>query len=80
MCNEIVGADANDIFKCNEADACVFFFFFKCNVNVGAVAAAAVNYHSKSTTMCEFFKYEEDFDGAVQRPALSQKEELATPL
>ena len=26
-CNEIVGDDVNDIFKCNEADTCVFSSF-----------------------------------------------------
>ena len=62
----------------NEAGVSVFFSFCKCNVNFGA--DAAVNFRTNSTTMCEFFKYEEDFDGAVQRPALSQKEELATAL
>ena len=39
---------------------CVCFFFcFNCNVNFGA--AAAVNFHTNSTTMCEFVKSEEDF-------------------
>ena len=78
MCNEIVDADVNDFFKCNEADVCVCFSSVLNATSMLVMLLLLIFIQTRR--QCANLSSPKRIFMALQRLASSQKEDLATPV